>query len=285
MTDWFREKLYPTVLQSFARNTPLYEGKTAFQRVEIFENEALGRVMALDGIVQTTERDEFIYHEMLAHVPLFAHGAAQDVLIIGGGDGGALREVLRHPVRRVTMVDIDGDVIDLSRKYLPNLGAGAFDDPRARVLVGDGLQFVADTQERYDVIIVDSTDPVGPGEGLFTRAFYARCAAILTERGIVITQNGVPFLQPEELRRTWQRFEGTYAYRGFYVIAVPTYYGGFMALGWGSNGVDLSAPDKGRVARQFEQSGLDTRYYNPAIHMGAFALPQYVQDLLDRDAV
>lgn len=280
MVDWFREKLYPTVLQSFARNTPLYEGKTAFQQVEIFENDALGRVMALDGIVQTTERDEFIYHEMLAHVPLFAHGAAHDVLIIGGGDGGALREVLRHGVSRVTMVDIDGEVIDLSRRYLPNLSAGAFDDPRATVVVGDGLQFVADTQERYDVIIVDSTDPIGPGEGLFTRTFYARCAEILTARGVVITQNGVPFLQPEELRRTWQRFEGTFEHRGFYVIAVPTYYGGFMALGWGSNGIDLAAPDMEGVASRFEQSGLETRYYNPAIHQGAFALPQFVQNLL-----
>jgi len=280
MVDWFREKLYPTVLQSFARNTPLYAGKTKFQDVEIFENDALGRVLALDGIVQTTERDEYVYHEMLVHPPMFAHGAVRDVLIVGGGDGGALREVVRHPVERVTMVDIDGEVIDLSKKYLPQLSAGAFDDARAEIIVGDGVRFVEETAKRFDLIIVDSTDPIGPGEGLFTKRFYARCAEILTERGLVITQNGVPFLQPEELRRTWQRFDGTFSNRGFYLIVVPTYYGGFMALGWGSNGLDLAAPDPAAIEDRVAKAGLEMRYYNPAVHRGAFALPAFIGDLL-----
>ncbi len=279
MDEWFREKLYPTVLQSFARNKPLYEGKTAFQHVEIFENDALGRVLALDGIVQTTEKDEYVYHEMLAHPAAFAHGDVRRVLIVGGGDGGALREILRHPVEHVTMVDIDGDVIELSKKYLPGLSAGAFEDPRADVIVGDGVKFVEETQDRYDLIIVDSTDPIGPGEGLFTKRFYQRCAEVLSERGIVITQNGVPFHQADELRRTWQRFEGIFANRGFYLIVVPTYYGGFMALGWGSNGLDLAHPDEA-VEKRIAAAELETRYYNAAIHRGAFALPQFVEDLL-----
>jgi len=281
MTDWFREDLYPSVSQNFARQTLLYEGDTDFQHVEIFENQALGRVMALDGIVQTTERDEFIYHEMMTHVPVFAHGDVRRVLIIGGGDGGVLREVLRHPVERVTMVDIDGQVIALSKEFLPSLSAGAFDDPRAEVIVGDGVQFVADADGQFDVVIIDSTDPIGPGEGLFTRSFYQRCAAILADGGIVITQNGVPYFQAEELTRTSQRFDGVFANFGFYVVAVPTYYGGFMALGWGSNSRDLAQPLEPTRLKQIQAAGLETRYYNAAIHQGAFALPQYIQDLAD----
>ncbi len=284
MTDWFRENLHVTVTQSFARTNTVYEGDTDFQRVEIFDNEVLGRVMALDGIVQTTEKDEFIYHEMLVHVPAFSHGDMRNVLIVGGGDGGALREVLRHPVERVTVVDIDGQVIDLCKKFLPGLSAGGFEDARANVIVGDGVKFVNETDERFDVVIIDSTDPVGPGEGLFTREFYQRCAAILAARGVVITQNGVPFLQSDELRRTSQRFAGVFQHFGFYVIAVPTYYGGFMALGWGSNGLDISRPLTPEVSRRIDAAGLQTRYYNSAIHHGAFALPQYIRALIDAES-
>ncbi|MEK9945484.1 MAG: polyamine aminopropyltransferase [Alphaproteobacteria bacterium] len=279
MTDWFREDLYPSVSQNFARGRVLYEGDTDFQHVEIFENAAMGRVMALDGIVQTTEKDEFVYHEMMAHVPLFAHGDVRRVLIIGGGDGGVLREVLRHPVDRVTMVDIDGQVIELCEEFLPSLSAGAFDDPRADVIVGDGVQFVADCADQFDAVIIDSTDPVGPGEGLFTKSFYRRCAAILADQGIVVTQNGVPYFQADELVRTSQRFEGVFAHFGFYVVAVPTYYGGFMTLGWGSNARDLSQRLATRDVARIEQAGFKTRYYNAAIHEAAFALPQYIQDL------
>jgi spermidine synthase len=281
MSDWFREDLYPSVSQSFARDKVLYEGDTDFQHVEIFENAALGRVMVLDGIVQTTEKDEFVYHEMMTHVPLYAHNEARHVLIVGGGDGGVLREVLRHPVESVTMVDIDGQVIALSKEYLPRLSAGAFDDPRATVIVGDGVQFVSETDDQFDVVIVDSTDPVGPGEGLFARAFYQRCAAILAEGGIVVTQNGVPYFQAEELIRTSQRFDGVFRHCGFYVIAVPTYYGGFMALGWASNSVDLAQPLSPKTTLRIEQAQVKTRYYNAGIHHAAFALPQFVQELAE----
>ena len=280
MTDWFRETLHPTVMQSFARRNVLFQGNTDFQHVEIFENEALGRVMALDGIVQTTESDEFVYHEMLVHVAAFALGEMRNVLIIGGGDGGVLREVLRHPVERATLVDIDGQVIALSKAFMPALSDGAFDDARANVIVGDGVKFVNETEEKYDLVIVDSTDPVGPGEGLFTRAFYRRCESILAPRGVVVTQNGVPFLQADELRRTSQRFDGVFEHHGFYVIAVPTYYGGFMALGWGSNGLDLAAPLTSATQQQIADGGLATRYYNAAIHGAAFALPQYIRDIM-----
>src|SRR5690606_23586133 len=163
-TEWADETLYPFYRQSLSVDRLLYDSKTEHQRIRVFENARFGRVLTLDGIVQTTEGDEFIYHEMLAHVPILAHGSARRVLIIGGGDGGMAREVLRHrSVERVTMVEIDAGVVEFAKKYLPNLSAGAFDDPRLDLVIADGAAYVAETDERFDVIIVDSTDPIGPG--------------------------------------------------------------------------------------------------------------------------
>ena len=169
MTDWARETLYPGYSQALRIDKILYEGRTSFQEVRLIENEHFGRVLLLDGVVQTTERDEFFYHEMMLHPALCALGNAQDVLIIGGGDGGCLREALKHPsVKRAVMVEIDGGVVELSKKYLPALSAGAFDDPRTELIIGDGAKYMAEAQpDQFDAIIVDSTDPFGPGEVLF----------------------------------------------------------------------------------------------------------------------
>ena len=173
------------------------------QRIRVFENARFGRVLTLDGVVQTTEGDEFIYHEMMAHVPILAHGAARRVLIVGGGDGGMAREVLRHrAVEHVTMVEIDAGVVEFSKKYLPSLSAGAFDDPRLDLVIADGADFVAQTDRRFDVAIIDSTDPVGPGEVLFTDTFYGRAKRCLAPGGVLVTQNGVPFMQGDELAGT-----------------------------------------------------------------------------------
>ena len=161
---WFHENLYEHHAQRLSMETTLYHWRTEFQDVLIFENAIFGKVLVLDGVVQLTERDNHIYREMIAHVPLIAHGLARNVLIIGGGDGGTLKEVLKHPVESATLVELDGEVIDLSRRYLPKVSNGAFSDPRANVLVMDGTRFVAETQEKFDAIIIDSTDPVGPGE-------------------------------------------------------------------------------------------------------------------------
>ena len=163
---WFHEKLYEHHAQRLSMETTLYHWRTEFQDVLIFENAIFGKVLVLDGVVQVTERDNHIYHEMIAHVPLIAHGSARNVLIIGGGDGGTLKEVLKHPVESATLVELDGEVIDLSRRYLPKVSDGAFSDPRANVLVMDGTRFVAETQEKFDAIIIDSTDPVGPRGGV-----------------------------------------------------------------------------------------------------------------------
>lgn len=278
LLNWFQENLHPAVGQTFEIDKVLYEGRTAFQKVLIFENRRFGRVLVLDDIVQTTEADEFIYHEMLAHVPLVGHGAATHVLIIGGGDGGLLEEVLKHPVERVTMVEIDPEIVDLCREHLPALSGGAFEDSRTNLVIADGTKFVAETDERFDVIIVDSTDPVGPGKVLFEPPFYTACRAILKERGVLATQNGVPFYQRAELGNSAASIRSVYTHAGFFVVAVPTYAGGFMTLGWASQDTDLAAPNQGQIEQAVARLGLDTRYYNAGIHQAAFALPGYVHE-------
>ncbi len=276
----FTETLHQGLGQEFRIDEMYFESKTDHQHLCIFRNAVLGRVMTLDGVVQTTEADEFIYHEMLAHTPILAHGAVARVLIIGGGDGGMLREVLRHPGIEVVQVEIDQAVVDMAREYLPNHSQGAFDSPRARVVIADGMDFVRDTEERFDVIISDSTDPVGPGEVLFSEDFYAHAKGCLNPGGIMVTQNGVPFLQMPEVVNTHRRMRSHFADVAFYGAAVPTYYGGIMTFAWGSDEARHRRHDQWVLARRYREAGLGTRYYNPAVHIGSFALPQYVVDAL-----
>ncbi|RMH45444.1 MAG: polyamine aminopropyltransferase [Gammaproteobacteria bacterium] len=281
MTKWFSEKLYPSYAQSFGIKRVLFERNTGHQHLIIFENEDMGNVMALDGIIQTTERDEFMYHEMLAHVPLFAHHNPKKVLIIGGGDGGIAREVVRHKqIERIVQVEIDQAVIDMAREYFPRHSNGAFDDPRLEIVIEDGFRFVHETDEKFDVIISDSTDPVGPGEVLFTNDFYRGVRRCLNDKGIFAAQNGVAFMQPEEVTNTWRRFEGIFADRWFYVVPVPTYVGGFMTLAWGSLDTTARQLPIETIEQRFHDSGIETRYYTPEVHKAAFALPRYILDLL-----
>lgn len=275
------ETLYSSYGQSFRIDEVLYEDKSEHQHLLIFQNEQFGRVMALDGIVQTTERDEFIYHEMLTHVPLIAHGNAQRVLIIGGGDGGILREVCRHAtVSHITQVEIDQAVIDLAKTYLPAHSAGAYDDPRANIVIGDGFDFVQTTTERFDVIISDSTDPLGPGEVLFSKDFYAGCQRSLNPGGILVTQNGVPFMQSDELSNTSARLQRLFKDRTFYGAAVPTYIGGLMTFAWASDDPALRQTDLALLKQRWQAQGIQSRYYTPELHQAAFALPQYLLNML-----
>jgi spermidine synthase len=283
---WFNEELYTRVVdhgyrQSFRVLREIARLKTEFQEMAIFDTPYFGRVLALDGVIQATERDEFVYHEMMAHVPLFAHGAARNVLIIGGGDGGVLREVLRHPVERATMVEIDGGVVDFCREHMPGLNAGAFDDPRTELLIADGIRYVAESERRFDVILIDSTDPVGPGEALFTDAFYADCKRRLTPGGVLVTQGGVPFFQPDEIRDIRRRLQPLFRDSGCYLIAVPTYVGGLMALGWATDDVSLREVPDSTLAERCRAAGFATRYYAPGVHRAAFRLPPFVGTLLD----
>ena len=279
--DEFSETLYDAWGQRFTVDHVYFEHRTEHQHLVIFHNALFGRVMALDGAVQTTERDEFIYHEMLAHVPILAHGRAERVLIVGGGDGGMLREVLRHrAVRHVTQVEIDRAVVDMSRQYLPTHSQGAFDDPRLDLVIADGLDYVRQSGERFDVIISDSTDPIGPGEALFSEAFYTGCKGRLNPGGVLVTQNGVSFMQPEELAGTAAGLRGLFADWHFYFAAVPTYVGGAMAFAWASDDTQLRQQSLGTLETRFRGAGIDTRYYTPEIHLAAFALPRYLLDSL-----
>ena len=282
---WFEETLYTApegqgYAQKFRVERIVHRRKTEFQDLVIMDTAYFGRVLALDGVVQTTERDEFVYHEMLVHVPMFAHGAAKRVLVIGGGDGGILREVLRHPVESATMVEIDPDVVDLCKEYLPGLSAGAFEDPRTRLLIDDGVRFMADSDESFDVIIIDSTDPIGPGEVLFTEAFYGDCKKRLNPGGILVTQNGVPNFQDEEVTNGYRRMRPHFADVGFFLAVVPTYVGGFMAMGWATDDPNLRLLTKDALAKRYAALGIETRYYAPGVHVGAFELPPFIAGLL-----
>ncbi len=280
MTDWVRESLHPDYAQSLRVDRMLYDSETEHQRLKVFENDTFGRVPTLDDVVQTTEGDNDIYHEMMAHVPIFAHGAVSRVLIIGGGDGGMAREVLRHQsVAHVTMVEIDAGVVEFSKTYLPMLSQGAFDDPRLDLVIADGADFIRSATDRYDVIIVDSTDPIGPGEVLFSDTFYGHARRRLSPGGILVTQNGVPFLQGDELAGTMRAFTALFTDATCYLATIPTYAGGPMAFGWGTDG-DARSVSLDVLKERFDAAGIDTGYYTPEGHLGAFALPGYVRKLL-----
>jgi len=276
----FTESLAPdSWTQRFRVDEVLYRSNTGHQDLVIFRNSEFGRVLALDGVVQTTEGDEFVYHEMLAHVPILAHGGVERVLIIGGGDGGMLREVLRHPsVRHVTQVEIDAQVIEICKRYLPNHSRGAFDDTRVDVVIADGVRYVSETTDRFDVIISDSTDPVGPGEALYTGEFYAGCRRCLSPGGILVTQNGNIFTQLDEVRTTAGRLGPLFRDVTFYTAAIPTYIGGLMAFAWASDAPALRGVSATQLQERYAQSALVTRYYTPDIHNAAFALPRFMGD-------
>ncbi len=283
---WLNETLYPDWGQRFRIVRELARVRSAFQDIVIFESASHGRVMVLDGVIQITEADEFVYQEMLAHVPLIAHGAASSVLIIGAGDGGVLRRVLQHrSVTRAVMVEIDGEVIRLSKEFLPAIGGDAWHDPRAQVIVGDGIDYVKRAADAsFDAIIVDSTDPIGVGEVLFTDEFYANCARILTPRGLVVNQCGVPFMQADELRETSARRARFFPHVGAYVAAVPTYVGGFMTLGFAAKAEGLDTVPLAELRARAEAAGIlgATRYWTPEMQLCAFTLPPYIAAHLPR---
>lgn len=279
MSRYWEEALYNAYGQRFQVGEVLFESETAHQHLMIFENDLYGRVMVLDGVVQTTERDEFVYHEMLAHVPILAHGCAARVLIIGGGDGGLLREVCKHrDVSQITQVEIDASVVDMAQSYLPGHSAGAFDDSRVELVIADGMAFTQETEQRYDIILSDSTDPIGPGEVLFSGDFYAACKRCLNPGGIMAAQNGVAFLQLEAVETTARRMGPHFADTTFYSAAVPTYVGGVMTFAWGADDPALRSLSVAALAERFDRADIVTRYYTPDVHVAAFALPRYIEE-------
>lgn len=286
--SWINETLYRDWGQRYLVRRELARVRSQFQDIVIFESFSHGRVMVLDGVIQITEADEFVYQEMLAHVPLLAHGKAENVLIIGAGDGGVLRRVLQHKgVQRAVMVEIDGEVIRLAKEFLSDIAGHAWSDPRAEVIVDDGIEYVKRAADSsYDVMIVDSTDPIGVGEVLFTDDFYANAARILTARGLVVNQCGVPFMQADELQETSARRSKFFPHVTAYVAAVPTYVGGFMALGWAAKDGGLTRLPVEEIRGRALAAGVlgRTRYWTPEIHVGAFHLPPYIAQYLPTPA-
>jgi spermidine synthase len=280
MSEWLNEALYPGWGQRFEIVKIVAHERSPFQVILVIETRSHGRVLILDGNVQITEADEFAYQEMIAHVPMLAHGSARSVLIIGAGDGGVLRRVLEHrTVERATMVEIDEAVIRLAQTHLPGIAGTAWRDPRADVIVGDGIAYVAKAPTAsQDVIIVDSTDPVGVGEALFTDSFYADCARVLRPGGIIVNQCGVPFMQGNELLETSRRRSRYFQHVTAYVAAVPTYVGGFMALGFASNSPGLDHLDANLIRARAKEAGIvgQTQYWTPEVQAASFQLPPYI---------
>tara|TARA_Y100001970_G_scaffold293712_1_gene442565 strand:- start:4499 stop:5350 length:852 start_codon:yes stop_codon:yes gene_type:complete len=274
---WFSETLHDSFELRFEISEILYHSKTVHQDLIIFETPFFGRVLALDNVIQTTERDEAAYHEMLTHVPILAHGGIKDVLIIGGGDGGTLRDVLKHRcVERATVVEIDSSVVEVCREFLPSLSDGAFENPRAHLVIADGLKYVKETSNTFDLIIIDSTDPIGPSVPLFSHDFYTDCRNILSSDGIFVCQSGVSFVQEVEARTTRKYLADIFEDSALYVTLVPTYAFGFMTLGWGARSTMARSTDIDKVRERFTAADIGTRYYTPEVHAACFSLPAYM---------
>jgi spermidine synthase len=277
--DWLCERQTEGVELCLKVKRWLVRRRTPYQELELAETEDLGLVLALDGKFMLSERDEPFYHEMLVHPAMLLHPRPERVLIVGGGDGGTLREVLRHPqVKRAYLVEIDAEVIEVAREFLPSVHRGSFDDPRAQVVIQPGEEFIAGHPREFDVIVVDSTDPIGPGEALFSRGFFAACREALQEGGLFVTQSGSPFYFESELAAVYRRLTDTFKYVRIYLGQVPVYPSGTWAYAIASQREPSAA--ESHLEREFESRGLKTSYYSPAVHRAAFSLPGYVGQLL-----
>lgn len=272
-------EFYPEVQAglSFEVESVLYSGQSRFQKIEVLQTKGFGRMLLLDGAVMLCERDEFIYHEMIAHVPLFTHPDPRAVLVIGGGDGGTVRECLRHPnVQRIDLVEIDEMVTRVCLQYFPSLASPLLAE-RVQILFRDGVEFVRQAGQRYDVILIDSTDPVSVGEGLFTAEFYENCRKILNPGGILVTQSESPAWQQKTVQHISRKLRAVFPKVYYYQAHIPTYPSGHWLFGLAS---EVYHPQRDFDAKRCRESGLAFRYYNEEIHTGAFALPGFVKELL-----
>lgn len=271
MTQWISDIVGPGYAQSIEVGSILYDGRSAFQHIQIATNPRFGRMLILDDAVQTTEADEFAYHEMLVHPALVSHPRPRRVLIIGGGDGGTLEEVLKHPVERVTMVEIDRAVVEISRRFLPSISGRAFEDPRTQLVIEDGIAYVRATQDRFDVILVDSTDPKGPGVALFSEEFYTACGRALTDEGILVAQSGSYVFQHDLAALVRTSLASLFPIVVTYWAAVPAYPGVLWSFTCGSRRSDPRALPVKDIADRLK--ALATRYYAAGMHAAAFTLP------------
>ena len=280
MNLWFTEKHTKDAGFSIKVDRQIYSGRSDFQRIDIFESPEFGRFLTIDGYMMLTEKDEFIYHEMMTHVPMCVHPDAQNILVIGGGDGGTVRELLRYPsVRHIDLVEIDEKVVEVCRKYLPSVASG-LGDARVTIHYEDGLRFVRKPVSAYDLIIVDSTDPFGPGEGLFTKEFYGNCFKALKDDGIMVNQHESPFYEQDAyaMQRMHQRIVQSFSISRVYQAHIPTYPSGHWLFGFASKKYH---PVEDAAWERWKALDIPTRYYNTQLHAAAFALPNYVEEILE----
>ncbi|PRX72047.1 spermidine synthase [Cohnella sp. SGD-V74] len=273
MELWYTEKQTENFGITMKIKRTMVHEQTDFQELAMIETEEYGNMLVLDGMVMTTERDEFVYHEMVAHPALFTHPNPENVLVVGGGDGGVIREVLKHPeVKKAVLVDIDGKVIEYSKRYLPSI-AGKLDDPRVEVIVNDGFMHIHDHKNTYDVIMVDSTEPVGPAVNLFTKGFYQGIHDALKDDGIFVAQTDNPWFKAELIRSVNRDVKEVFDIVRVYAANIPTYPSGLWTFTLGSKKYDPLSVDESKLPE------LDTKYYSPRLHKAAFALPKFVEDL------
>lgn len=279
MELWYTEEHTENVRFSIKVDKQLYSGQSEFQRIDVFESREFGTFFTLDGLMMVTEKDEFIYHDMIVHIPMATNPKIKNVLVIGAGDGGTVRELTRYNcIENIDMVEIDEMVVDVCRKYLPQT-ACKLDDPRVHLHFEDGLRFVRTKENAYDLIIVDSTDPFGPGEGLFTKEFYGNCYKALKEDGILVNQHESPYYESyaKAMNRAHKRIKELFPVCRVYQAHIPTYPSGHWLFGFASKKYD---PLKDLNEEAWNSLGIKTKYYNTDIHRGCFALPSYVKEHL-----
>lgn len=280
MDLWFTENHTENVRFSFKIKKQLYSEKSYYQQIDVFDTFEFGRVLALDGYLMLTEKDEYIYHEMVTHVPMAVNPEIKRVLIIGAGDGGTLREICRYKhIEKIDMVEIDEQVVSVCKEFLPQT-ACCFDDQRLNLHIADGLKFVRQKSNEYDLIIVDSTDPFGPGEGLFTKEFYGNCFKALTDKGILINQHESTYYDSyvDMVKRTHKRIGSCFPVAMVYQTHIPTYPSGQWLFGFASKNLHPIHDLKEEKWKEFD---LKTKYYNTALHKGCFALPNDVMEVLN----
>ncbi|MDR7537867.1 MAG: polyamine aminopropyltransferase [Armatimonadota bacterium] len=280
-SEWITDPGGPGFAQTYRVQRLLHDERSAYQRIRVIENADFGRMLILDEAIQTTERDDFIYHELLAHVPLCTHRSPRRVLIIGGGDGGLLREVLRQPIGHATMVELDRQVVEATRRFIPSIPGDAYDDPRARLLIQDGIAFARETSEQFDVALVDSTDPVGPSLGLFSSEFYGHMARIVGASGVLAVQSGSPLYQQDVIRMVRRNMRAHFRLVRLYMGTIPTYPGGLWTFTIASQDRDPLSLTAAEIADRL--GDIPTRYYTPALHARLFDLPPFLQAELGGD--
>lgn len=276
---WYSEQHAPGVRFSIQVSRQVHSEQSAYQHISVFDSSEFGRFLTLDGVMMLTERDEFIYHEMMTHVPMAVRPDIETVLVIGAGDGGVARELSRYPqIKQIDIVEIDERVVSVCKQYLPQTSCG-FDDARVHLHFEDGLKYIRRVENQYDLIIVDSTDPFGPGEVLFTKEFYGNCYKALTENGIMMNQHESPFYAQDAkaMKNAHRCIIGIFPVSKVYQAHIPTYPSGHWLFGFASKGLH---PLRDLKADAWKSLGLPTRYYNTNLHQGAFALPTYVEEAL-----